>query len=407
MQGIQSLSDLEVRSRNVLVRVDFNVPLRPDSEERTSDGDIEISDDTRMRAALPTIEALVAQSARVILISHLGRPKGQADPALSLEPVAKHLASLLPAGEVLFAEDCIGENARLVVDNLRDGQVAMLENLRFYSEEEANDEAFAKQLRGLAEVYVNDAFGTVHRAHASVAALPRLFESRGAGLLLTDELRALSTLRDNPAKPYVALLGGAKVSDKIGVIERLLTQVDDLLVGGAMANTFLAAQGKPMGRSLVESEKLPLARSILQKAQDQGVDLVLPQDLVVAEDPKAADGTVCASGAVPDDRMALDIGPKTIADYAQRCALAATVFWNGPMGLFEAKPFARGTQQLAGQLADGRGYRVIGGGDSVAAVQQAGLADRFSHVSTGGGASLEWIEGKRLPGVEALRYVID
>ncbi|MBX3270029.1 MAG: phosphoglycerate kinase [Sandaracinaceae bacterium] len=393
LEGIQSVRDLDVDGRRVFVRVDFNVPL---------DGSV-VTDDTRIRASIPTIQHVMERGGRPVLASHLGRPKGKPVPELSLEPAGARLAELLGC-EVLLADDCIGDGPRKVVSDLRDGQVALLQNLRYHDAEEENDEAFAKELARLAEVYVNDAFGAAHRAHASVEALPRLMRVRGAGLLMEAELAALGELASgNPKRPYVAVLGGAKVSDKIGVIEALMARVDALVIGGAMANTFLAAQGRAMGKSLVEDDKLPLARSLLARAEERGMALVLPVDLVVAESLRATAGRAVPVTEVGPDDVALDIGPASVARYADVLREARSVLWNGPMGLFENPAFAAGTLGVAEAIAASSGFTVVGGGDSVAAVQQAGMADRFSHVSTGGGASLELLEGRKLPGVEALR----
>ncbi len=393
LDRVTPVDAVPVASRRVFVRVDFNVPMRPDGT---------VSDDTRIREALPTIQHLIGQGARVVLASHLGRPKKGPDAKYSLAAAGERLAELL-AMDVVLTDDCIGDGARKVVSDLRDGRVALLENLRFHAGEEANDEAFARELARLADIYVCDAFGAVHRAHASVEALPKLVPTRAAGLLLMKELKALGGLLSSPARPYVAVLGGAKVSDKIDVIEALLQRVDTLLIGGAMANTFLAARGKPMGRSLVESDKLAAARDLIERARTRKVDLVLPVDLVTAPGLDATEGRVVDLDGVGDGDMALDIGPKTVNLFADRLSLAQTTFWNGPMGLFEKAPFAAGTLGVAKAMAISSGFTVVGGGDSVAAVQQAGLASRFSHVSTGGGASLELLEGRKLPGVEALR----
>jgi phosphoglycerate kinase len=390
--AIRSLKELALGGRRVFCRVDFNVPL---------DGTT-VTDDTRIRESLPTIEHILAEGGRLVLASHLGRPKGKRVPEMSLEPAAQRLAELLGIGEVVLTDDCIGDGARKVVGDLRDGQVALLENLRYHDEEEKNDEAFARELAKLCDVYVNDAFGSSHRAHASVAGLPKLIGEKGAGFLLDKELAALDKLRTEPAKPYVAVLGGAKVSDKIGVIEALLTKVDVLVIGGAMANTFLAAQGHSMGKSLVEEDKLPLARAVLQKADARGVELLLPTDLRVGTGLK---DTVAVDSGLDVDAgsMALDVGPETASRYADVVRKAGAVFWNGPMGLFENPAFAAGTLAVAEAMAACPGFTVVGGGDSVAAIQQAGLASKYDHVSTGGGASLEYLEGKKLPGVEALR----
>lgn len=392
LDGIRSVRDLDVDGRRVFVRVDFNVPL---------DG-ATITDDTRIRAALPTIRHLMENGGRPVLASHLGRPKGQYVAELSLEPAGARLAELLDC-EVLLADDCIGDGPRKVVSDLRDGQIALLENLRFHEGEEADDEAFAKELARNGEVYVNDAFGAAHRAHASVSALPKVMRDKAAGLLMEAELEALGTLERQPPKPYVAVLGGAKVSDKIGVLEALMTKVDVLVIGGAMANTFLAAQGYEMGRSLVEDDKLPLARTILGRAEERGMRILLPVDVQVGFDTDDREGRPVPVTDIGSGEMALDIGPESVARFADVFRTAKSVFWNGPMGLFENEAFASGTRGLAEAIADAPGFTVVGGGDSVAAVQQAGMADRFDHVSTGGGASLELLEGKKLPGVEALR----
>ncbi|MBX3250620.1 MAG: phosphoglycerate kinase [Myxococcales bacterium] len=390
--AIRSLKDLPLAGRRVFCRVDFNVPL---------DGST-ITDDTRIRESLPTIEHILAEGGRLVLASHLGRPKGKRVPELTLEPAAERLAELLGVGEVVLTDDCIGDGARKVVGDLRDGQVALLENLRFHAAEEKNDESFARELAKLCDVYVNDAFGSSHRAHASVQALPRLVGERGAGFLLERELAALDKLRGEVARPYVAVLGGAKVSDKIGVIEALLSKVDVLVIGGAMANTFLAAQGHSLGASLVEDDKLALARAVVQKAEAKGVDLLVPTDLRTG---RALDDAVAQDAGcdVEEGRMALDIGPESAKRFADVVRRAGSVFWNGPMGLFENDAFAGGTRAVAEAMAACPGFTVVGGGDSVAAVQQAGLASKYGHVSTGGGASLEYLEGRKLPGVEALR----
>ena len=389
---IPSIRNLTIEGRRLFLRVDFNVPL---------DGKT-VTDDTRIRAALPTIRYAIEQGARIVLASHLGRPKGARDAAYSLEPAGSVLAGLLDQ-DVVLADDCIGDGPKKVVQDLRDGQIAMLENLRFYAEEEANDENFAKELAKLCDVYVNDAFGAAHRAHASVQALPLLIGERGAGLLMERELDSLGRLLGDVEKPYVLVLGGAKVSDKMGVFDQMLTKVSSILVGGAMANTFLAAKGLSVGKSKIEDDKLALARSVLAKAKERGIPIVLPEDVVVATSLDASRGTTVPVTEIPADAMALDIGERTVALFREKLSHAGTVLWNGPMGLFENAPFAAGTRGVAQAIADSSAFSVVGGGDSVAAVQDAGLADRFSHVSTGGGASLELLEGKKLPGVEALR----
>ena len=389
---IPKLADADLKGKRVLTRVDFNVPL--------ADG--KITDDSRIRAALPTIEHVVEQGGRLVLMSHLGRPKGQTVPELSLEPVAARLAELLDVGEVSLTDSCVGDGARRVTLDLRDGQVALLENLRFHVGETANDEKFARELAALGEVYVNDAFGTAHRAHASTAEVTKQIRDRRAGLLLEKEVAALGKLLEEVERPYVAVLGGAKVSDKIGIIESLLGRVDSLIIGGAMANTFLAARGGRSGSSLVEKEKLPLARDLIGRAEDKGVDLMLPVDLTVAEGPGSPRGETVAADEVPEGRMALDVGPYSAARFKAIVGRAGTVLWNGPLGMFEKEPFAEGTYSMARSIAGSAAFSVVGGGDSVAAVRRAGLELGFDHVSTGGGASLEFLQGKTLPGIAAL-----
>jgi phosphoglycerate kinase len=399
LAGITPIKDLTIENKRVFIRVDFNVPL-----EEQPDGTMVISDDARIVEALPTIKHALERGARVILASHLGRPKKGPDPKLSLEPVGARLAELLGV-EVHIPEDCIGDAAKKVVFDLRAGQVCLLENLRFHPEEEKDDEAFAAKLAELCDVYVDDAFGAVHRAHASVHALPKMMRERGCGFLLEKEIAALGKIITNPDKPFVAVLGGAKVSDKIAVLDSLLEKVDALVIGGAMANTFLAARGANMQASKVEEDKFALARTILEKAREKKVDLVLPVDVVVADNISASEGTVVDVGAIPEGHMALDIGPKSIALFGQWFEKAKSVFWNGPMGLFERPAFSNGTFSVARALAASHAFTVIGGGDSASAVKEAGegIAQKFSHISTGGGASLELIEGKKLPGIEILR----
>jgi phosphoglycerate kinase len=391
--AIRGVKDLPVEGKRVFLRVDFNVPLTPARG---------VADDSRIRAAIPTIQHLVDRGARLIVASHLGRPKGAPDPAFSLEPVGARLADIL-GNEVLLTDEPVGDGARKVVADLRDGQIALLENLRFHPGEEANDEPFARALASYADVYVNDAFGAAHRAHASTVGMVRYVADKGAGFLMDKEIRFLSKLLGEVDRPYLAVIGGAKVSDKLGVLDSLSTRTDKILIGGAMANTFLKARGASLGKSKIEEDKLALARSFLKKAEERGVQVLLPRDFVVATSMDAATGRTCALGGVDADEMALDIGPETARGFADEIARARTVFWNGPMGVFERPAFAAGTFAVARALADNeRAVTVVGGGDSVAAVEQAGVADKITHLSTGGGASLEFIEGKTLPGIAAL-----
>jgi len=398
LDRITPIRELPIENKRVFVRVDFNVPL----EE--TDGKQVIADDARIVEALPTIKHALERGARVILASHLGRPKKGPDPKLSLEPCGVRLAELLGV-EVHIPEDCVGDAAKKVVFDLRGGQVGLVENLRFHPEEEKDDDAFAAKLAELCDVYVDDAFGAVHRAHASVHALPKAVRERGCGFLLEKEIAALGKLITAPEKPFVAILGGAKVSDKIAVLDSLLEKVDALIIGGAMANTFLAAKGVNVQKSKVEEDKLPLARTILEKAQAKKVELLLPSDVVVAPNIEAKEGRVVGLGEIPEGHMALDVGPKTLADFQRWIDKAGSVFWNGPMGLFEKPAFANGTFSVARALAESRAFTVVGGGDSASAVKEAGseIAAKMSHISTGGGASLELIEGKKLPGIEVLR----
>jgi phosphoglycerate kinase len=391
--AIKTISDLDLQGRRVFIRVDFNVPLTPARG---------VADATRIKEALPTIKLAIDRGARVILASHLGRPKGKPNPEYSLLPVAAYLAEVL-GREVVLADEPVGDGAKKVVSDLRDGGVAMLENLRFHPGEEANDESFARALASYADVYVNDAFGTAHRAHASTVGVVKYVSQRGMGLLMEREVKFLGKLLGEVESPFIVVIGGAKVSDKIGVLENLLDRVSQLYVGGAMANTFLKAKGGQLGRSLVEEDKLAVARSFLRTAEHAGVQVILPRDVVAAAGIKAASGKVVQAMNVPEDLAALDIGPETAKAFADGISRARTIFWNGPMGVFESEPFAAGTVAIARAIASVPGaLTVVGGGDSVAAVHRAGVAERITHISTGGGASLEFLEGKKLPGLVAL-----
>ena len=391
---IRSIEQMDVGGKRLFIRVDFNVPL---------DKTRKVKDDSRIRAALPTIRYALSRKAKAILASHLGRPDGKVVPEMSLEPAGARLSQLL-GQDVIFADDCVGDGVKKLVGELREGQVLLLENLRFHPEEEANDDGFSRELASLCEAYVDDAFGTVHRAHASTVGMVKYVPQRGAGFLVLAELKHLQPLLKGAPKPYLAILGGAKVSDKIKVIEQLLSKVDALLIGGAMAYTFLSARGVPVGASRVEKDKIDVARRILDKAAQSRVEVLLPVDHVVAKEPKAGVPTQVVA-QIPEGMLGLDIGPKAREQYRQRILGAKTVFWNGPMGLFEVSEFAAGTLAVAEALAEAtsRGARtVVGGGDSAAACAEMGMADKVTHVSTGGGASLEFLEGRELPGIKAL-----
>ena len=397
-----SIRDLDLQHKHVFIRVDFNVPLSEDGAE--------ITDDTRIRETLPTIEYALKHKGKVILASHLGRPKGKVNPKYSMRPVVDRLRILLDheIGEsfnVAFSPDCVGEIATEMSRQLESGQVLLLENLRFHAEEEANDPGFSKELASLCDIYVNDAFGSAHRAHASTEGISHFISHSAAGLLMEKELTYMGKALEAPERPFVAILGGAKVSDKIEVIDNLLGKVDALLIGGGMAYTFLKAKGQDVGKSLLESDKIETAKEALAKAEANGVRLLLPVDHKLA-DKFAADAHTQifeGDGPFPADWMALDIGPKTIDLFADEINRAKTIVWNGPMGVFEMPTFALGTMNIAQAIADnGTATSIVGGGDSVAAVKQAGVAHRISHISTGGGASLEFLEGKKLPGVQAL-----
>jgi phosphoglycerate kinase len=390
-----SIRDLDLKGKRVFVRVDYNVPLNDAGE---------ITDDTRIRASLPTIEYALKDGARLILASHLGRPKGKANPKYSMKPAAVRLGELL-GKPVEFAGDCIGAEAAQKAAALENGQVLVLENLRFHPDEEKNGPEFAQKLASLAELYVDDAFGSAHRAHASVEGITHYLQPAAAGLLMGKEVASLSRATEHPAHPYVVIVGGAKVSDKIEFLQNLAKLADTILIGGAMAYTFLKAAGIQMGKSRVEEDKLEVARDLLRQMEHQGTRLLLPTDHVVAEKLEAGAAHEVSAGSIPADKLGVDVGPATRGAYASEIAGARLIVWNGPMGVFEIPEFAEGTLAVAQAVAkatDAGAFSIVGGGDSVAAVTQAGLADKISHISTGGGASLEFLSGMKLPGVEAL-----
>ncbi|MFZ5864413.1 MAG: phosphoglycerate kinase [Thermodesulfobacteriota bacterium] len=391
--AIKSIKDLDIKGKKVFIRVDFNVPLDQAGAVR---------DDTRIRRSLPTIRYAIQQGAKIILASHLGRPKGERKPEMSLNPVAARLSVLL--GEpVSFADDCIGPTARSAVEALTPGGVLVLENLRFHAGETKNDSGFAQELASLADVYVNDAFGTAHRAHASTAGITEFVKEKAAGLLLEEELENLAKAFANPAKPVVALFGGAKVSDKLGVLQHLVGEMDSILIGGGMANTFLKAQGIDVGASKIEEEMLPTAREMLDAASKAGKVFLLPSDVVTAEKMEPGVRTRTGEvGLIRSGEMALDIGIRTVDAFSAEISKAGTIVWNGPMGVFEMEPFKMGTLMISRAVAASPGFSVVGGGDTIRAVEQFGVADRISYISTGGGAFMEFMEGKTLPGVAAL-----
>ncbi len=388
----KTVRDVDLKGKRIIMRVDFNVPL---------DKEGNITDDTRIRAALPTIKYVLEQDTKLILMSHLGRPKGQVKEELRLAPVGKRLQELL-GKDIIVCKDSIGEEVKKIISGMQSGDIVILENLRFHKEEEANDPEFAKELASYADIYVNDAFGTAHRAHASTEGIAHYLPAV-AGFLMEKEIDFLGKLLYQPAKPYIAIIGGAKVSSKIGVLEKLLEKVDALLIGGGMSYTFLKAKGFEVGNSLVETEKINLAFELIKKADEKGVSLQFPVDNLVANRIDAdAKVKLTDTNAIPKDMIGVDIGPKTIKQYKKEIKKASTIFWNGPMGIFEIDKFAKGTIQIAKAVASAKGTTVVGGGDSVAAVNKVGVADKIDHVSTGGGASLEFLEGKELPGIKVL-----
>jgi phosphoglycerate kinase len=390
---IRKVNQIELKGKQVFIRVDFNVP----QDEKNN-----ITDDTRILLSLPTIRFVSEAGGKVILASHLGRPKGKKDPKFSLAPVAVRLSQLL-GKKVALAADCIGEEVQKQIEGMKEGEILLLENLRFHPEEEKNEEAFSKALASLCDVYINDAFGAAHRAHASTDGMARFVKIVAAGFLMMKEVESLEKVLVNPQKPYVAILGGAKVSDKIGVIQNLLDKVNTLLIGGGMAYTFLKAEGFQVGKSLVEEDQIGFSLNLLEKAKGK-IKFLLPSDHIAAERMDVqAKREIVKNDKIPSGWVCLDIGPETVKTFSEEIQSAKTIVWNGPMGVFEMEPFSQGTFAIAKAIANSSAFSVVGGGDSVAAVNQAGVADRISHISTGGGASLEFLEGKKLPGIEALR----
>lgn len=390
---IKRIDEIDLRGKKVFLRVDFNVPLGDKNE---------IKDDTRIISSLPTIRHIINQGAKLIIASHLGRPKGKRDLRFSLKPVAERLSQLLNK-KVEIAPNCIGEEVKNMVERLKEGDILLLENLRFHDEEEKNDQDFSKALASLCNVYINDAFGAVHRAHASVEGITHYVGEVGAGFLMIKEIENLEKAILKPEYPYVAILGGAKISDKIGVIENLLDKVDTILIGGGMAYTFLKGQGFEVGRSIIEEDKVRLSLDLLEKAKGK-IKLILPVDHISAEEMKEDTKTkIVKSNEIPKDWICLDIGPETINIFSNEIRLAKTIFWNGPMGVFELEPFSHGSIAIAKEVANSKAFSIVGGGDTIALINKAGVSNRISHVSTGGGASLEFIEGKKLPGIEVLK----
>ncbi len=390
---IRTVNQIELKGKRLFIRVDFNVP----QDEKGA-----ISDETRILLSLPTIRFAIRAGGKVLLASHLGRPKGKRDRKYSLAPVAERLSQLLEE-KVTLAKDCIGEEVQKQIDGMREGEVLLLENLRFHPEEEKNDEAFSRALASLCDVYINDAFGAAHRAHASTVGITYFVKTVGAGFLMMKEIESLQKALVNPQKPYVAIMGGAKVSDKIGVIQNLLDKVTTLLVGGGMAYTFLKAKGFNVGKSLVEEDQIPFSLQLLERARGK-IKFILPSDHLAAERmDTSAKSKVVKSEEIPSDWVCLDIGPETVESFSEEIRSAKTIVWNGPMGVFEMEPFSHGTFAIAKAVAISSAFSIVGGGDSVAAVNKAGLADHISHISSGGGAALEFLEGRKLPGIEALR----
>ena len=391
--AIRTVDQIGLKGKRVFIRVDFNVP---------QDEKYHITDDTRILLSLPTLRFVSEAGGKVILASHLGRPKGKKDPRFSLAPVAEKLSQLI-GKKVALATDCIGEEVQKQIGGMKEGDLLLLENLRFHPEEEKNEEAFSKALASLCEVYVNDAFGTAHRAHASTEGMTRYVKTTAAGFLMMKEVESLEKALVNPQKPYVAIIGGAKVSDKIGVIQNLLDKVTTLLIGGGMAYTFLKAEGFQIGKSLVEEEQIRFSLNLLEKAKGK-IKFLLPSDHIAAERMDVqAKRAIVKNDKIPSDWVCLDIGPETVKTFSEEIQSAQTIVWNGPMGVFEMGPFSQGTFAVAKAIAKSSAFSIVGGGDSVAAVNQAGVSDKISHISTGGGASLEFLEGKKLPGIEALR----
>ncbi len=389
---IKTISDLSIAKKRVFIRVDFNVTLKNDR----------ILDDTRIKAVLPTLKYALSQDAKIILASHLGRPEGTYNQKYSLLPVAEHLSQLLDQ-DVIFPENCIGDAVKKITHEMREGNIVLLENLRFHAEEEKNEPIFSQKLASLAEVYINDAFGTLHRTHASTVGMVSHFHEKGIGFLVKKEVDYLAEVLEKPQRPLLAILGGAKVADKLGVVEYLLSKVDMLLIGGAMAYTFLKAAGKKVGKSRVEESKLHLAAKFIERAKLKGIPLILPIDHKIASEIGSEVPNAIVEGDIPDDQMGLDIGPKTIESFSRKIAEAKTIIWNGPMGVYETPPFNEGTLAIAKAVANAKALTVIGGGDSASAAVQANVADKISHISTGGGATLACLEGKILPGLKALK----